>query len=478
MTLGEAIARVKRQSGAYALASLVGPGTGVLLLPVYTRFLTPAEYGLIALLEVIALVLGAIFSLGMPAAIQFYYTESLDVQRRRRLMGTILAGITAVNLGLGLLALLGGRPLLGLLLPSVPYSPFVPIVVLTMIVEPYWAVLGVVLQMREQASRYALLSTIRYFVSIGLRVWLVVVLAQGVFGFIMANLLTAVCGAVAAGVLLRKETAFALEVPELRKALALGLPMVPSNLLSYSFRLLDRVVLERVATLEQVGLYYLATRIAEGMRIGADVFVNAWRPVFFKHAADEGFRVEVMPQVVRLATMAFTAGFLLFSLFAREMAALLLAPEYRAAWIYVPVLAAAFAIKGVHAFPYLTVWYRKKTAYIAVLTLATVVFSVAANVVLGRRWGALGVGVALMLSHALLFALMFGVARRLFPLVYPLRAMAGTAMTALVLAAAGTSLEPGLAGTAMKLVLLCVYPVVLVSAHWISWSEVRTIVSR
>lgn len=471
--LHQTIERVRRQSWAYALASLVGPGTGFILLPLYTRFLSPAEYGLIALLEVIALVMGAVFSLGMPSIVQFYYTEPLDPSRRRRLMGTIVIAMTVTNMLLGLLVLGSGRLVLSYLLPSVPFAPYVPVVILTMLVDPYWALLGVVLQMQERASMYATLSTARYFLSMALRILFVVVLGAGVLGFITANLLTAMVGAAAAAFLLRRDVALAFEASEVRRALALGAPMVPNNLLSYSYRLIDRVVLERIATLDQIGLYYLAMRLAEVMRMCADVFVNAWRPVFFKEAADEMFTATIAPQVIRLASLAFIGGFLALSLFAREISAILLAPAYRDAYVFVPVLAAAFAVKGLYAFPYLTVWYRRKTVYVPFLTALTLLFSIAANVVLGRWWGPYGVAAALLLSHVVLSALMFAVARRLFRLAYPFRAMAGAGVTAVVLAAIAARVELGLIGAAVKAVLLCAYPVILIAAGWINRAELR-----
>jgi O-antigen/teichoic acid export membrane protein len=439
--------------------------------------LTPTEYGLIALLEVVALVLGSVFSLGMPAIIQFYYTERLDPDRRRRLMGTILTGVTLANIVLALLALTSGRLLFGYLLPSVPFAPYVPIVILTMLVEPYWTIVGVVLQMQERAAPYAMLSTSRYFLSMGLRVLFVVALGQGVLGFITANLFTAIAGAVTAAVFLKREAAPAFEISEVRRALALGVPMVPNNLLSYSFRLIDRVVLERVATLDQIGLYYLGLRLAEVMRIGADVFVNAWRPVFFKEAASATFCRNVAPQVIRLASLSFIGGFLVLSLFAREISALFLAPAYRSAHVFVPVLAAAFTVKALYAFPYLTVWYRKKTVYVPVLTAVTLLFSIGANLVLGRLWGTYGVGVALLLSHTVLFLLMFVIARRIFPLPYPFRAMLGGTMTAIAMVVLASRLEPGLIGSGLKAALLCAYPIILTAAGWVSWVELRMILT-
>jgi O-antigen/teichoic acid export membrane protein len=169
---------VGRQSGAYLIGALVGPGPSLLLLPIYTRFLSPAEYGVIALLEIVSVVLTSVFSLGMPSILQFYYSEPLELHRRRQLVGTLLAGVTAVNLFLVVVTLGIAPALLPILLPSVPFTPYVSIVVITVFIEPYWTIFGSVLQMQERAAAYAAWAASRNLLSMVARVTFVAVLGQ------------------------------------------------------------------------------------------------------------------------------------------------------------------------------------------------------------------------------------------------------------------------------------------------------------
>lgn len=467
--------RLGRQSVAYGLASMVGPGTGLLLLPLYTRYLSPADYGLIALLEIVALLLATVFSLGMTAMVPFYFVDEPDPACRRRRVGSLLIGVTAVNIVLTALVVAVGPQLVGLLLPSVPFTPFVPILALTALLEPYWIVTGAILQIQERAGRYSALSSARVVLSMALRVTAVVVFEGGVIGFILANLATAAVTMAAVLPLLRSEATLAFDLRDLTRALRVGGPTVPNNLLSYGFRAIDRVVMDRFVTREQIGIYYLALRLADVLRLAADVFISAWRPVFFKEAGDPRFAAVVVPDVIRLVSVVFVAVFLVVSLFAREAVVWLLAPGFEGAAAFVPVLLAAMAIKGLYAFPYLVIWYRKRTAYVPVLTLIALLVSVGANLLLTPHFGTWGIATALVLSWSVLFGLVLAVALRWYPLVYPWRPIAIAGGTAVAVVAATATLEPGSVAVAVKLALVGVWAGGLVVTGCVTIAEVHAI---
>lgn len=476
--LGGLLGRIGRQSGAYALASVVGSGTGLLLLPVYTRYLAPAEFGLIALLEVVALVLGAVFSLGIPAFVSFLFVEQGPSDKRRRAFGSLLVAVTVVNVALAGAAWLTLDGLLSSLLPSVPFWPYVPMLIAAAVIEPYWTTAGAMLQIQERAGLYSVLSLARILTSATLRLLLVAAWPLGVVGFTWANVLTSAIFALVGMLVMRKEVRPAFDVGVVRQALAVGGPAVPNNLLSYGFRLLDRVVLERIGTLDQVGLYYLAMRIADVMRLASDVFVNAWRPVFFKEAGTPVFRQRHLPEVVRLASVGLVSCFVALSLAAPAVVWLFMAPSYAGATRFVPLLVAAMAVKGFYAFPAITLWYSKKTVWIPALSAITLGFAVIANFALVAQWGVIGVAAALFLSHCCLAALVLAVAQRLLPIRYPWRVLISAAGWGAVVVFAGEAIEADAAGALLRVALLVVYVVGLLLLRCIAWHEIRAAFTR
>lgn len=72
---------IVRAFSVYGLANLGIRALNFLLLPIYTRFLTPADYGVMVLAETLAAFLVSIVSLGFDASIQRLYFRHVDDSR-------------------------------------------------------------------------------------------------------------------------------------------------------------------------------------------------------------------------------------------------------------------------------------------------------------------------------------------------------------------------------------------------------------
>src|SRR5215216_8082963 len=89
-----------RHSAIYGLGSIVARVIGVLLLPLYTRYLTPADYGLIETLVALSAVLTALVAQAMKSAFFRFYFDSAEHERRLLVVRTafwyVLAASTTV----------------------------------------------------------------------------------------------------------------------------------------------------------------------------------------------------------------------------------------------------------------------------------------------------------------------------------------------------------------------------------------------
>src|SRR4051795_11874900 len=96
----ERLKELLRHSAIYGLGSIVARVLGVLLLPLYTRYLSPTDYGLIETLVALAAVLTALVAQGMKSAFFRFYFDSADEARRLLVVRTafwyVLAASTAV----------------------------------------------------------------------------------------------------------------------------------------------------------------------------------------------------------------------------------------------------------------------------------------------------------------------------------------------------------------------------------------------
>src|SRR5688572_18558416 len=80
--------RLGMNSGIYLGGTVLAQGLSILLFPLYTRYLTPADYGIIGIAAATMAVVKPLIGFGMTPAVSRLYFEASSDSERRRLYGT------------------------------------------------------------------------------------------------------------------------------------------------------------------------------------------------------------------------------------------------------------------------------------------------------------------------------------------------------------------------------------------------------
>ena len=77
-TLKSRFKQLGKDSIVYGIGGMIAGGMGLFLLPLYTRFFAPSDYGVIETLNVINSFLGAVLILGMDSAQSFFFFQQKE----------------------------------------------------------------------------------------------------------------------------------------------------------------------------------------------------------------------------------------------------------------------------------------------------------------------------------------------------------------------------------------------------------------
>ena len=88
MALGAELKRLGKHSAIYGLGGLVSRILAVLLLPLYTRYLSPSDYGVVETLIALTTVIGIALSAGIGSAFFRFYFDANEPAARRRVLRT------------------------------------------------------------------------------------------------------------------------------------------------------------------------------------------------------------------------------------------------------------------------------------------------------------------------------------------------------------------------------------------------------
>jgi O-antigen/teichoic acid export membrane protein len=412
-------------------------GLNFALLPVYTRFLSPAEYGVVALTVTGTLVLGLLYPLGLRAAISRTYYEGGTVEERKERTGTLWIAMIAFATVSALLLDRIGAPLASAILPEVPFHPYLRLAVWT----AFLGVLGitplVLLQAQERPRAYVLLTLWTALATTGITVWLVV-RGGGAEGYLRGALIGAALAAIPYLALTIGQIRPVFRMGVLLPALAFSLPLVPHALAAWALEMSDRAILTRLLPLHDVGVYSLGYQLGAAMGLVTAAFNAAWVPFLFGTLKHEGEKSH--PKLARLVT--YYAAVLLFiglgwALLVEHAITLIAGPEFREAYRITPWVVGGYVCAGLYYVPTNLLFWRRQTRVIPLVTLAAGVVNIGLNLWLVPRHGAIAAAWSTLAAYAVLLGLTWWSAERLHPFPYEYRRIGLMAGCALVLFLAG-----------------------------------------
>ncbi len=475
-----------RHSAVYGLGLILQRLTGFVMVPVYTRFLSPADYGIAELLDLSVWLAGALTGLGIPTALIRFHAKTDDAQARREIVSSALVAAIVVNAAAACAALLAAAPLARLVLGDASYAPLVRIAFATFALAATVEIPMTLLRARERSALFTKISIARLILSLSLNIVFVVGLKMGVLGIMISGLIsTAATGVVLVGLMLR-DTGFSPSRARLGAILRFGAPLVGSSLGMFAIHYGDRYFLRWFGGLSDVGVYALAYKFGFGIALLVQPFEMTWNVrVFSTMASADAARTAGR----LLALYAALLAWLVLGLggLAPEIVRLFAAPAYAAAAAIIPVVALAYLFRHIGEFFRAVYLVDGNSKWVGAAVTGSAVFGLIAYRILIPPLGTMGAALATLATFIVLCAVMSALGRRSRPIEIEWGALAkatgAAAASYALLRAIGPAddlaAEP--ARLAARIAIVAAYPLVLIAIRFFSAGEVagaRRVIAR
>jgi O-antigen/teichoic acid export membrane protein len=463
--------RLATTGAAYTAASIVSKLIAVALLPLYTRYLTPADYGAAEVMFA-AVVSASIFvRLGMiEALLRFYYKDDEDPAR---VVATSFAALFWLTTAAALLALPFASVISeALLAESAPGLARIAIGGLW--VATMFEYLLTIFRLEERARAFFVTTMISVLSAIGLTVVLVVGAGEGARGLLLGSYVSGATIVLGLIVVHRRRLSLRVEQPLARRLMRFGLPTMPAELSLYLLNFVDRIIIVHFAGLPEAGLYSLAVKFAQGVNVLVRGFQLAWPPLAYS-IREDGEARRVYAAVVTWFTAGCTfvvAGMWLLS---RWIVRALAAPEFFDSYEAIGLIATGVTLYALYMVLVVILGRTGRTEFNFPAALAGLAANIALNLLLVPPLGIVGAGLALVASYLVILAVMYGFTQRLFPVPYEWGRLARVILSASALVLAGELLLPtsGAAGLFGRVGLWLAYPLALLASGFFTTPERR-----
>jgi O-antigen/teichoic acid export membrane protein len=448
-----------RGSLLVTIANLLPRAGAFLLLPIYARFLSQADFGTVSLAGSAALLLATVYRLGLDGALLRIHFD-VEGDERRSLYATVAAMSLTAATTITLLAVI----MAPLLARDAESRLVILLAVGIAAANAFQYVPSVWYRAREQTDRYLALAVAAFVAVVAVTLALVVFVRLGAIGSLIGQLAGAVVIACAAGAILWGQRPWRFRGDLARRSLDFGLPLLPHTLAGWLLNVSDRWLLGLLLglsvteTLGAIGVYSLGYQLGYAVGLAAISFNAAWLPVLYRLAETPRAKT-----VLREATTVVIAGFsamaAVIAVLAPDLVALIAPSDWAAAADVAAVVALASAMHAAGLMLASGLYLVRATRPMPLITLTAAVVSVGLNALLIPRLGVMGAAWSTLAAYTVLTVLIGVMARRRFAV--PLDA-GRLAMIAVI--AAGSAIGSELLTASVEITPVFVHVAIAVTA--------------
>ena len=463
--------RLLQSGAAYQAASVISAALGALMLPIYTRALTPEDYGVAETLLTFLILASIPLRLGLGEAFVRFWFDDEDPERRRRVARTTTGTVLVLTTVAALAGLAVAGPLSDLLLDERD------VVLMGFGLLGLWAftnleVAYALLRVEERRREYFTTSLFNVLVTVVLTFVLVVVFDAGARGYVAGNYVASTLVLFSLWWRLRDRLGFGFG--SVGPLLRFGLPTVPADMAVFSLNVIDRAYLLQTQGKAAAGVYAVSVKLATAVIVAVRGFQLAWAPLAYSITDDDEarrFYARVTTYYVLFTGLVVAA----LTLLGRWVVRLLAAPEFYPAHEALPWVSLGWALYGL----FLVLVAMAGRAQVTVRNVPAALCGLAANVVLllllVEPLGIAGAGIALCGAYAVMLVAMYALTRSLFRVDFEWRrlVLAVAVLAAITVAAELLAPTEGAGGFALRALALAVLPAALWLAGFFEPGELR-----
>lgn len=390
-----------KNSGIYGIVQILQKGAGLLLMPIYTQYLTKGENGIITTVQSWVAFFVIFYTLCLNSAVvRFYVDYKEDKNKLKDFWGSCFVFVFLNGLILTIILILTRSfilsPLIG---EEIDFFPFIFLGLISITLNPIYTMMQGILQAKEDGKIYGINNLAYFFFNIGLNLLFIVGFKMGALGILLALAITDVVFFIYAVIKLKSEITFKVKKIYLKEAMKYSLPLLPHSLSGVTVSVIGNIMLSKFNGVEATGVYGNASKFGIVINSLTMAVNQAYVPWFFskmKHKEENEAEIVNMAEYITIIYGLLAMG---LSLFSQEIMYLFAEKSYWIGWKVIPFLSFGYVFNGIYFFFVNPLFYNKKgVKFIAIGTFTGAFFSVILNIVLIPILGDIGAGLSLMIA--------------------------------------------------------------------------------
>jgi len=426
MSIFASVKRLFQHSAVYGIGHILNRLITFALIPLYTNTFSKELLGVYTLVFSYIVVMTVIYSYGLDTAFFRFYIIDDTEKGRSRVFSTAYISVIVTSIVLSGLFFLFRVPLAAHLFSAeVQKLPVnLPLMISmsagilffdSLMLMPF-----LIMRAEEKPIQFIFFKFLNVVINFACNIVLLVHLKMGIEGIFIANLISSALTFILILPGSLKHFKFDFHWPTFKDLFAFGIPYLPSTLSVGLMDTIDKFILEKLTSVDVVGLYGQNAKMGMFMALFITAFRFAWHPFFLSTSKQENAK-EIFKKVFTYVILACSFVFLFFSFFIDEIVRIklkswtVLGEQFWEGTTVIPVLFLAYIFYAAYLNFIIGIYLEKKTKYLPFITGAGVLANVIGLYGLIPLFGYLGAAWARVVAYMVMAVALYVVGEKLYP---------------------------------------------------------------
>jgi len=406
---------VIKNSIIYLSSSILNRAIPFLLLPIMTKYLTTEEYGTLSIYLVLLSFYGALIGMNIHMNISrnFFKVSKQEISINIGNIFLILGGSFSIYLLLTLVIVTYTGSLFSI---TQYWLLAIPIVSVMMMINN---INLTILRNEGRAYIFGLFEVSNTVINLSVTILFLIFLEYGwhsqVVGMLIAYTIFFIVGIIYMHK--RGYITFIVDKIKIKSILNISMPLIPHVIGGAIIVLSDRLFIEHMIGLDEVGIYSVGYTFGMILMLFTDAFIKAWSPWFYKSM--ENPKDTTKKTIVRYTYFYIAYIFMLaiiITIVSNYILPYVVDEKFYSAGQYILWISLGYAMFGVYQilFPYLV--HTGKTLFLAYSTSTAAITNLILNYVLINYFGTIGAAYATAIAYFMMFLLLAIYAQKIYPM--------------------------------------------------------------
>lgn len=408
------MSKLVKNTAYYTIGNFTSKAINFLLLPLYTAYLTPEEYGIVSSIQVLTGVLLIFFTLGLERAIYRLFYDYDDEKGKKNFLGTVAISITITSaVACGLLFIF--KDFVSSIYQSIEFYPYFSYGIVTAVFMTYEMVPKISLQVNEKARNYLILSLLSLIFRVIPVFWYVVFLKGGAVGMLKGAMIGNGALLIFLIPITLSQINLYFDIIILKSTFKYCLPFIPITLSAWVVNMSDRIFIEQFFSTYEVGIYSLGHKIGQSVQMFTSSIMLAYSPFFFKianseikDAKDKLFRLNRLILIL-LIVIGFFVAF-----FSKNIIDLFFNDQYYPAHYIIPIIVLGYLFIQFNSLQTKAFYQEKKTLEIMYVSIIGAVLNIIFNYFLIKKMSYTGAAISTAITQFIIFVLTYILAKKYY----------------------------------------------------------------